>query len=190
MLGAVERRTSDLGHAGIELGKDVAFTPGVHGVDAGGDDPGDVCRGRGDHCQRLLVRYVGDAAPGVDAGDEAALRAPYRPEARDDALVTVERFAADRREHHVRGLRVDDRAIGPARVPTDDEAIHRVSAAVDGATYVHFDQVINLHFLYAHPTPERVLQEAYRVLKPGGRVVCLDTTPPPRMPMLPSTTCP
>lgn len=39
-----------------------------------------------------------------------------------------------------------------------------------------FDQVVNLHFLYAHPTPERVLEEAYRVLKPGGHAILVNLT--------------
>lgn len=40
----------------------------------------------------------------------------------------------------------------------------------------HFDQVVNLHFLYAHPAPERVLQEAYRVVKPGGHAIFVNLT--------------
>jgi SAM-dependent methyltransferase len=39
-----------------------------------------------------------------------------------------------------------------------------------------FDQVVNLHFLYAHPAPERVLEEAYRVLKPGGHAILVNLT--------------
>ena len=34
-----------------------------------------------------------------------------------------------------------------------------------------FDQVVSIHALYAHPTPERLLREAHRVLKPGGHAV-------------------
>jgi len=34
-----------------------------------------------------------------------------------------------------------------------------------------FDQVISIHSLYVHPTPQRVLQEAWRVLKPGGHLI-------------------
>lgn len=42
----------------------------------------------------------------------------------------------------------------------------------DGA----FDQVVNIHSLYVHPAPERLLQEAYRVLKPGGHAVFVNHT--------------
>src|SRR5437899_12505262 len=39
-----------------------------------------------------------------------------------------------------------------------------------------FDQVVNIHSLYVHPAPERLLQEAYRVLKPGGHAVFVNHT--------------
>jgi SAM-dependent methyltransferase len=39
-----------------------------------------------------------------------------------------------------------------------------------------FDQVINVHFLYAHPEPAAVLRAAYRVLKPGGHAVFVNLT--------------
>jgi SAM-dependent methyltransferase len=39
-----------------------------------------------------------------------------------------------------------------------------------------FDQVINVHFLYAHPEPAAVLRAAYRVLKPGGHAVFINLT--------------
>jgi 2-polyprenyl-3-methyl-5-hydroxy-6-metoxy-1,4-benzoquinol methylase len=39
-----------------------------------------------------------------------------------------------------------------------------------------FDQVINVHFLYAHPDPGAVLRSAYRVLKPGGHAVFVNLT--------------
>ncbi|PYM68801.1 MAG: hypothetical protein DME03_23620 [Candidatus Rokuibacteriota bacterium] len=42
----------------------------------------------------------------------------------------------------------------------------------DGA----FDQVVSIHALYAHPTPDRLLREAYRVLKPGGHAVFVNHT--------------
>jgi 2-polyprenyl-3-methyl-5-hydroxy-6-metoxy-1,4-benzoquinol methylase len=39
-----------------------------------------------------------------------------------------------------------------------------------------FDQVINVHFLYAHPDPAAVLRAAYRVLKPGGHAIFVNLT--------------
>ena len=39
-----------------------------------------------------------------------------------------------------------------------------------------FDQVINVHFLYAHPEPAAVLRAAYRLLKPGGHAVFVNLT--------------
>lgn len=39
-----------------------------------------------------------------------------------------------------------------------------------------FDQVINVHFLYAHQDPAAVLRAVYRVLKPGGHAVFINLT--------------
>ena len=40
-----------------------------------------------------------------------------------------------------------------------------------------FDQVvISIHALYVHPAPDRLLREAYRVLKPGGHAVFVNHT--------------
>lgn len=39
-----------------------------------------------------------------------------------------------------------------------------------------FDQVVSIHGLYAHPAPRRLLEEAYRVLKPGGHAVIVNHT--------------
>ncbi|MBI2159275.1 MAG: class I SAM-dependent methyltransferase [Candidatus Rokubacteria bacterium] len=39
-----------------------------------------------------------------------------------------------------------------------------------------FDQVVNIHSLYVHPAPDRLLKEAYRVLKPGGHAVFVNHT--------------
>ena len=39
-----------------------------------------------------------------------------------------------------------------------------------------FDQVVNIHSLYVHPTPDQLLREAYRVLKPGGHAVFVNHT--------------
>jgi ubiquinone/menaquinone biosynthesis C-methylase UbiE len=42
----------------------------------------------------------------------------------------------------------------------------------DGA----FDQVVSIHSLYVHPAPDALLQEACRVLKPGGYAVFVNHT--------------
>jgi SAM-dependent methyltransferase len=34
-----------------------------------------------------------------------------------------------------------------------------------------FDQIVSIHGLYVHPTPERVVREAARLLKPGGHAI-------------------
>jgi ubiquinone/menaquinone biosynthesis C-methylase UbiE len=39
-----------------------------------------------------------------------------------------------------------------------------------------FDQVVSIHSLYAHPAPRRLLEELYRVLKPGGHAVIVNHT--------------
>ena len=39
-----------------------------------------------------------------------------------------------------------------------------------------FDQVINVHSLYVHPAPTRLLRRAYEVLKPGGHGVFVNFT--------------
>ena len=39
-----------------------------------------------------------------------------------------------------------------------------------------FDQVVSIHGLYVHPAPDRLLREAYRVLKPGGHAVFVNHT--------------
>ncbi len=39
-----------------------------------------------------------------------------------------------------------------------------------------FDQVVNIHALYVHPAPDRLLTEAFRILKPGGYAVFVNHT--------------
>ena len=41
-----------------------------------------------------------------------------------------------------------------------------------------FDVVVNVHSLYLHPAPERLLSEAHRVLRPGGHAVFVNRTRP------------
>jgi SAM-dependent methyltransferase len=46
----------------------------------------------------------------------------------------------------------------------------------DGA----FDQIVNVHSLYAHPDPQALLAQAWRVLKPGGHAIFVNHTRPVR----------
>jgi SAM-dependent methyltransferase len=39
-----------------------------------------------------------------------------------------------------------------------------------------FDHVVNVHSLYAHPDPQAVLAQAWRVLKPGGHAIFVNHT--------------
>jgi ubiquinone/menaquinone biosynthesis C-methylase UbiE len=39
-----------------------------------------------------------------------------------------------------------------------------------------FDQIVNVHSLYVHPSPDQKLKEALRVLKPGGHAVFVNHT--------------
>src|SRR5215475_234228 len=39
-----------------------------------------------------------------------------------------------------------------------------------------FDQIVSVHFLYAHPMPQRVLEEAHKLLSPGGHAVFVNHT--------------
>lgn len=39
-----------------------------------------------------------------------------------------------------------------------------------------FDLIVNVHSLYLHPAPHRLLREAHRVLKPGGHAVFVNRT--------------
>jgi SAM-dependent methyltransferase len=49
----------------------------------------------------------------------------------------------------------------------------------DGALpWGHFDQVVNVHSLYAHPAPVDLLSIAYASLKPGGHAIFVNFTRP------------
>jgi ubiquinone/menaquinone biosynthesis C-methylase UbiE len=39
-----------------------------------------------------------------------------------------------------------------------------------------FDQLVNVHSIYVHPDPEKLLAECFRVLKPGGHAVFVNFT--------------
>jgi ubiquinone/menaquinone biosynthesis C-methylase UbiE len=43
-----------------------------------------------------------------------------------------------------------------------------------------FDQVVNVHSLYAHADPQAVLAQSWRVLKPGGQAIFVNHTGPVR----------
>jgi demethylmenaquinone methyltransferase/2-methoxy-6-polyprenyl-1,4-benzoquinol methylase len=48
-----------------------------------------------------------------------------------------------------------------------------------------FDAVISGFLMRNVPDVRLALAEQYRILKPGGRIACLDTTPPPKTPLAP-----
>jgi len=49
----------------------------------------------------------------------------------------------------------------------------------------HFNAVTSGYLIRNVADAQRAFAEQYRVLKPGGRVVCLDTSPPPEGPLKP-----
>lgn len=53
---------------------------------------------------------------------------------------------------------------------------HGDLATGDSLTDASFDQIVNVHSLYLHPAPERLLKETHRVLKPGGQAVFVNRT--------------
>lgn len=53
---------------------------------------------------------------------------------------------------------------------------HADLAADDPRWAGRFDQIVNVHSLYAHPEPEALLAQAARALKPGGHAVFVNFT--------------
>ena len=52
----------------------------------------------------------------------------------------------------------------------------RIGVAIDSDLLDQFDQLINIHFLYADSNPTHVLRAAHRTLKPGGHAVFVNLT--------------
>ncbi len=72
--------------------------------------------------------------------------------------------------------------VGKNRSPNENEVLHWAAA---DATYLpfptgSFDAVVSGFLLRNVNDIDLCLQEHYRVIKPGGRIVSLDTTPPPQ----------
>jgi demethylmenaquinone methyltransferase/2-methoxy-6-polyprenyl-1,4-benzoquinol methylase len=106
---------------------------------------------------------------GAGTGDLAFEVLKRRPAARMIALdFTPEMMTLGRRRPG--GERVQWVVADAARLPFPDRA---------------FDGAVSGFLLRNVPDIDRVLSEERRVLKPGGRVACLDTTPPPRTWMRP-----
>ena len=63
-------------------------------------------------------------------------------------------------------------------MPTPRWSTWRRKSGARGNTFRDstFDQVVSIHALYVHPAPDRLLREAYRVLKPGGHAVFVNHT--------------
>lgn len=71
--------------------------------------------------------------------------------------------------------------IGKTRSPSDEGDLYWAAADATRLPFPDqsFDAVVSGFLLRNVIDLPACLQEQYRVLKPGGRIVCLDTTPPP-----------
>jgi SAM-dependent methyltransferase len=67
-----------------------------------------------------------------------------------------------------RAKRLANLAFSHRDLPTADRGIREAS----------FDQVVNVHSLYAHADPRALLAHAHRVLKPGGHAIFVNHTRP------------
>jgi SAM-dependent methyltransferase len=57
---------------------------------------------------------------------------------------------------------------------------HGDLATTRGIREASFDQVVNVHSLYAHADPRALIGQAYRALKPGGHAIFVNHTRPVR----------
>ncbi len=120
--------------------------------------------------RRFVVKMAGDPGCGLTldlatgTGDIGALMIDTHPEARvvggDFSLNMLKEAKKRFAEKHIRWQACDANML-----PFDDDTFESVTF---GYLLRNVDNALH------------VLQEVHRVLKPGGKVVCLDTTPPAR----------
>ncbi len=126
--------------------------------------------GRDQHWRRFVVDRAGAPADGkvldlaCGTGDIAALFCKTAPQAQVAAADFSLQMLAEAR-HRFHDLPVRWQACDANHLPFRDRVFHAVTF---GYLLRNVDDAL------------QVLQEVRRVLVDGGRVVCLDTTPPPR----------
>lgn len=126
--------------------------------------------GQDQRWRRFVVKTAGDPGDGwmldlaTGTGDIAALMSATHPQARvvgGDFSLNMLKEAKKR----FAGQRIDWHACDANRLPFGDGSFASVTFG---------------YLLRNVDDAGRVLREVHRVLRPGGRVVCLDTTPPAR----------
>lgn len=129
--------------------------------------------------RKFVVAKAGDAGQGrvldlaTGTGDIASLLAQANPHAQvvgGDFSRNMLEEAKKRFAH----TKIEWRECDANNLPFDDNS---------------FDAVTFGYLLRNVDNTPAVLQEIYRVLKPGGRIVCLDTTPPEKNIMYPFVQC-
>ncbi len=120
--------------------------------------------------RKFVVAKAGDPATGwmldlaTGTGDIAALSARLHPEARILGADFSQNMLREAQKRFPE-LGIDWQACDANNLPYDDNVFESVTF---GYLLRNVDDAV------------QVLREVRRVLKPGGRVVCLDTTPPAR----------